>query len=85
MKRRDDGVGIGTTLEKIADKVVESALAGDKDAVREIAERHDGKVAQAIVGDGDAPPVNMKLIIENIIVDPKETSSEGVPPSADAE
>jgi len=49
------------TLDAIAAAVVDKALEGDKDAWREIAEREDGKAAQAIVGDPDAPPVKMEI------------------------
>ena len=47
-------VKAGEALRKIAERVVESALAGDKDAIKEIAERHDGKAVQSIAGpDGE--------------------------------
>lgn len=43
-------VKAGEALRRIADRVVEGALAGDKDSVKEIAERLDGKAVQAITG-----------------------------------
>lgn len=46
----------GSTLERIADVCVSQALDGDEDARKEIAERHDGRVPQPIVGDDDEPP-----------------------------
>jgi hypothetical protein len=47
-------VKAGEALRKIADRVVEGALAGDKDSVKEIAERLDGKAVQSIAGpDGE--------------------------------
>jgi hypothetical protein len=49
------------TLLKIADGVVTAAMAGEKDAWREIAEREDGKVAQAIVGDSEADPIQQSI------------------------
>jgi len=52
-----DGVVRGEAMRKIADKVVEAALKGDKDAIREIGDRSDGKPSQAIVGDANAPPI----------------------------
>ena len=64
LKRRDDGTEIGTTLEKIADMCVRKALDGDKDAMREIAERHDGKVPQAIIGDDEEAPISLVHRIE---------------------
>jgi len=43
-----DGVPQGQALAKIADKVVSLALAGDKDAWKEIGDRLDGKPSQSI-------------------------------------
>lgn len=40
-----------TQMQKIAEKVVQMALKGDMDAVRWIADRVDGKVAQSIQVD----------------------------------
>lgn len=56
---------IDTGLNAIAEKVVEAAMDGDRDAWREIAERLDGKTPQAIIGgdDGD-PPVAHSLAVE---------------------
>jgi hypothetical protein len=44
-------------LEAIADKLVTLAEDGDIQAIREVADRLDGKPAQTIQGDGDAPLV----------------------------
>jgi hypothetical protein len=78
LKRRDDGREIGATLEKIADTVVGLALNGDLNACKEIAERHDGKVPQAIVGDDDHAPVQTEqTIIERIIVEHSLTDRDG--------
>jgi len=55
----------GMALRKIATLTVEEALKGDKAARDEIANRLDGKPAQAIVGgDEDDSPVTIKGIIE---------------------
>lgn len=43
---------------------------GDVPAIREIADRLDGKVAQAIVGDDDEDAIKVVARIERIIVDP---------------
>ena len=59
----------GNALESIADRCVIDAIAGDKDARREVAERIDGKVAQAIVGDSEEDPINLITKIERVIVD----------------
>ena len=48
-------------LRVIASKLVGHAMAGDMPAIKEIADRLDGKPAQAIVGDDDADPVNVSI------------------------
>jgi hypothetical protein len=48
-------------LADVAAKVVELAMGGDKDAWKEIGDRLDGKPAQAISGDPDAPPVALQI------------------------
>ena len=54
MNRRMEGAGSPKRLERLADVVVEAALAGDMAAVREIGDRLDGKAVarQVIEGDG---------------------------------
>lgn len=42
-------------LERIAKKLLDLAEAGDLQAVKELADRTDGKPKQTIGGDGDAP------------------------------
>lgn len=44
-------------LDKIALKLLELAASGDVPAAREIGDRLDGKVPQAVVGDNEHPPV----------------------------
>lgn len=57
-------VKAGEALDKIAEKVVTQAIAGDKDSWQEIANRLDGKVPQAIIGgDDDDPAVKVEQII----------------------
>ena len=41
----------------VADALVKKAIDGDTAAIKEIHDRMDGKVPQAIVGDDDHPPV----------------------------
>lgn len=53
----------------IADQLVTKAEEGDLHAIKEVADRLDGKAAQSLVGPNDGP-----LLIEQIIrriVDPK--------------
>lgn len=54
LARAGDG-DIDAGLNPIADKVVAAAIAGDRDAWREIGDRLDGKPAQSIVGDPENP------------------------------
>lgn len=46
-----------TKLRAVADALVAKAMSGDVQAIKEIADRLDGKVPQAVVGgeEGDAP------------------------------
>lgn len=57
----DAKVKKGDALRKVAEVVVQKALAGDKDAVKEIGDRLDGKPAQAIVGH-DGGPVTVEIV-----------------------
>src|SRR5262249_7764961 len=59
-------------IQRVAEKLVASALDGNVMAIREIADRVDGKVPQALVGDGEGDPIGKKYTkIERVIVDPK--------------
>lgn len=49
-------------LRAVADKLVELAVNGDMQAIKEIADRIDGKVAQAVIGDEEIP-LNIKVTI----------------------
>jgi hypothetical protein len=71
-------VKAGEALDKIAEGVVLDALKGDKDARREIGERLDGKVPQAIVGDDDHDPISIReILIRGIDATADRPSSEG--------
>ena len=59
-----------TKLRDIADKLVELAIAGEMPAIKEVADRLDGKPAQAIIGDADNP-FEMIHKIERVIVSAK--------------
>jgi hypothetical protein len=43
---------------------------GEVPAIKEIADRLDGKVPQAVVGDDDSDPINLVHLIERRIVRP---------------
>jgi hypothetical protein len=47
--------GDGETLRRIAEKLIAMAEAGDLQAIKELGDRMDGKPAQVIAGDEDAP------------------------------
>jgi hypothetical protein len=55
-------------LAQIAEALVDKAKAGDVAAIREVADRLDGKATQLIGGDEDAAPIFHR--IERVIVDP---------------
>lgn len=55
IKRIDDGKD--PRLDRIAEQVIKQALAGELAAIKEIADRLDGKPAQAHVGDADEAPI----------------------------
>ncbi len=57
-----------TVLQRLVTKQVEMALQGDSQSIRDIADRLDGKPAQAIVGDDEADPIQLVQRIERVIV-----------------
>lgn len=58
-------------------------MRGEDGSIKEVADRLDGKVAQAIVGDDEADPVRIETI-RHIIVRPNEAghSDSGSVPAA---
>ena len=55
-------------LRAVADKLVELAVSGDMQAIKEVADRIDGKVPQAVVGDDESDPLRMVTEIRRTIV-----------------
>lgn len=56
-------------LRQIARNLIALAQKDDKDAlpaINAIADRTDGKVAQAIVGDDDSDPISVRTIITGV-------------------
>jgi hypothetical protein len=47
-------------LRLIARQLIAKATDGDMQAIKELADRTDGKVPQALIGDSDADPINLK-------------------------
>ena len=45
------------SLRRIARKLLETAADGDTAAIKEVADRLDGKVPQAVVGDDEGDPI----------------------------
>ncbi len=68
MQTREDGK---TRLRLVADRLMEEAENGNIAAIKEVADRIDGKVPQAVIGDEDEAAVRVITEIRNIIVDPK--------------
>jgi len=62
-------------LRVIARKLIEAAEEGKMDAIKELADRVDGKVAQAIGGDEGNPIEFVHKIIREI-VRPNDNSSD---------
>jgi len=52
-----------TKLRAVADALVDKAMSGDVQAIKEVADRLDGKVAQAIVGDDEHDPIGFIIKI----------------------
>jgi len=46
-------------LRAVADALLDKAMSGDVQAIKEVADRLDGKVAQAIVGDSEHDPIGV--------------------------
>lgn len=59
----------GTKLRAVADALVNKAMTGDVPAIKELADRVDGKVPQAVVGDDEHDPVSVVATIKRVIVD----------------
>lgn len=58
-------------LREVAEVLVDQALAGEGWAIKEVADRTDGKVPQAVIGGGeDDPAVSVIAEIRRIIVRP---------------
>lgn len=65
-------------LRNIAEQLVLAAEGGDIQAIKEVADRLDGKPPQAIVGDDDSDAVRVIHEIRRSIVDPRHPDSTGL-------
>ena len=62
------GTSGNTKLREVADKLVSEALNGEGWAIKEIADRTDGKVPQGIIGGGEDDAPFLVSVIERRIV-----------------
>ena len=64
----------GLALDRLLAALITKAQEGDVPAIREIFDRVDGKVPQAVIGgDEDEPAINLLHRIERVIVRPQNT------------
>lgn len=56
-------------LRAVADVLIAKAMEGDMAAIKELADRIDGKVPQGVHGEEDLPPMKVEHIIKRVIVD----------------
>lgn len=71
-------------LDRIAARQIACALNGDHNAAKEIADRLDGKVPQAIGGSDELPAIGLEQIQRVIVDSPANPDRSGVPPVAGA-
>lgn len=57
IKQRDLKDGEGETLRAVAEKLLDAAISGELNAIKETRDTLDGKPAQAIGGSDDLPPI----------------------------
>lgn len=51
-------------FRRVARTLVDRAIAGDTTSIKEINERMDGKVPQALVGDAESPPIRVENVTD---------------------
>jgi len=54
-------------LDLVAAKLVAIAMEGDMQAIKEINDRADGKVPQAVIGDADEDPIMVSAIVRTLV------------------
>lgn len=62
------------SLRSLAQALLKKGYAQDVPAIKEVADRLDGKVPQGIGGDDELGPVQLQTI-ERLIVDPKQAAN----------
>src|SRR5438046_7185753 len=73
---RAEAEGSGKCLNRLADQLLTKAAEGDMAALKEIGDRLDGKPAQVIAGDPEAP-VYIREVMRTI-VDPRNPDASGL-------
>ena len=64
-----------TKLRAVADALVDKAMSGDVQAIKEVADRIDGKVPQGVIGgDEDDNPIN--VVTKILLVAPGHDNNE---------
>lgn len=64
----------GAALDRLISALIAKAQEGDVPAIREVLDRVDGKVPQAVIGgDDEDPAISLVHRIERIIVRPANT------------
>lgn len=66
IKQRDLAEGEGETLRKVAERLLDAAIAGELNAIKETRDTLDGKPAQAITG-GDGGPIQLEEVRRTIV------------------
>lgn len=60
-------------MRRVAAALLNQAYDGDMQAIKEIADRMDGKVPQAVVGgDDDDNPIKVLQVVERLLVRPDQ-------------
>ena len=54
-------------LDKLAEALIAKAKTGDVAALREVGDRMDGRVPQAVVGDDGSEPITLRTIVTGVI------------------
>lgn len=65
---RYSGDSVDAGLDKVADQLVKAAACGEQWAIKELADRLDGRPAQAIGGSDDLPPLQTHNVHEIALV-----------------
>ncbi len=71
--RAQDDPKKGKRLAGLADALVDAGMDGDVSALKEIGDRIDGKVPQALIGDKDNP-LRVITEVKRTIVSPRNTN-----------